>query len=207
MAKTILTLCCLLSVLTQLTNAQTYKTDTLFIADAETANKKIYTDAIRNQSQLYNGSDFKLYVPLQDEHPYLFSDDWINGTVLYDDNFYENVPIQYDIQNDEVIIEYYNGIRSIKLTKLKVARFTLEQHQFVLIQDPQVTPGFYEILYDGNTKVFARYSKALQETISGREIQRDFKEKIRYYLLEAGNYHSISSKKSLLAVFQTRKKS
>jgi len=206
MIRVICMLCSGLCLITVLTKAQTYTKDSLFIATATTNGKNIYTATIRNQSQLYNGSDFKVYQSLQDEHPYLFSDDWITGSVQYDGNLYEDVSIQYDIQNDEVIIEYYNGIRSIKLTKPKVQYFTLEHNKFVLIQDPQIAVGFYQVLYEGPTKVYAKHSKTLQETISDREIQHSFTEKTKYYIHTKGSYHLVSSKGSVLNVFKDKKK-
>lgn len=204
--RAVCVLCLVLCLITELTKAQSYSQDTLFVVAAEANGKKIYSGAIRNQSQLYNGTDFKVYQSLKDEHPFLFSDDWITGTVQYDGNIYEDVPIQYDIQNDEVIIEYYNGIRSIRLIKPKVQYFTLERDKFVMLTDPQLSTGFYQVLYDGQTKVYARHSKTLQETISGREIQHSFTERTKYYVFSKGSYHLITGKGAVLDVFKDKKK-
>jgi len=205
MTNPLLILCCMLCLGITVSPAQTFKADTLFRSVATASQEKVYLTRIRGQSQLYNGSDFDRYEPLKEEHPYLYSDDWMAGSVVYDGIRYENLSLQYDIRYDEVILEYFNGI-SIRLVKVKVQSFTLEQHTFVHLSDPQVGDGYYELLYDGTTKVYAKHLKLFQETAADHKIERWFVEKTRYYVWSQGTYHTITSKKTLLGVFGDKKK-
>jgi len=194
-------LCCLV---TFYSSAQMFKKDSLFLDSAIARTENLYNYSTREQSQLYNGGDFAFYQPLENEHPYFSSDDWIDGTILYDGTLFAHVFMQYDIQSDELIVEHANGTR-IKLTKLNVGYFILNDRKFVLLTSRHLN-GFYEILYDGNTKVYARHWKVFQESLSSGKASRSFREKIRYYIYKNGDYVTVTNKASVYKVFKERKK-
>src|SRR5712672_2877441 len=89
--------------------AQPASRDTAFVASAKQNTKDLYSHFITSQSQLYRGSDYHKYVPTEDEHPYFMLDDWKEGTIAYDGEYYENVPLLYDMFKDKVIIENYGS--------------------------------------------------------------------------------------------------
>lgn len=185
--------------------AQTFENDTSFIKKAEANATQRYAQSIKGQSQLYNGSDYAHYNPLEDEHPYFVSDDWIMGSIYYDGNFYNNVALQYDISKDELLTEHYYGGSMLNLVKNKITSFMLGDNKFVHLQD-SLHNGFYQLLYDGKTKVYARHTKALQETLSSSEIHRAFEEKTKYFLYKKRSYYHVKSKGSVLNVFGDKKK-
>jgi hypothetical protein len=184
---------------------QSIQKDTLISAIQNT--KIIYSQAMKGQSQLYNGSDYVKYQPLEDEHPYFISNDWKVGSIQYDEQVYENVGLLYNIFTDQVIIEYYRSETPLELVKERVRSFTIDGHTFIQLRENNLPNGFYERLSDGNAKVYVKRSKGFQEkTPSSGKIERTFDEKSKYYILKDGIYHAVKSKSSLIKIFDTRKK-
>ncbi|MEJ7646289.1 MAG: hypothetical protein WKF87_16960 [Chryseolinea sp.] len=181
--------------------------DTVFLTKARTQMIARYEDDMKPQSRLYNGTEYQDYFSKNDEHPYFGIDDWSYGDILYDDELYENVAIFYDISRDRVITEHGLNGAKIELITEKVSTFTINNHKFVHLKSPDQTidVGFYEVLSDGKTKVYARRQKFLQQTAESNDIIYTFEEKNRLYIFKDGIFHSVRSKKSVLKVLKDRK--
>jgi hypothetical protein len=187
--------------------AQQTPTDTAFLSVSKNKSIELYTASIQQQSRLYNGSDYIVYLSRDDEHPYFKMDDWVYGSIVYWNELYENVPLLYDIHNDLIITEHIRG-NPLKLISEKVERFTLLEHTFVrLNRDEQnkISDGFYDRLYDGESKVYARHSKAFRETLEPQKIIHHFDENTRYYLVKDGIFNVVKSKRSVLGVLRDQK--
>ena len=178
--------------------------DTLFISGGVAYAKSIHTKRIRSESLLYNGVAFKEYQALGDEYPYLH-DDWVAGTLRYDQQDFDSIYLRYDIFTDNLQIENYNFGATIQLIRDRVEYFTLGTRQFILLTNTSVPKGFYEVLYDGPTRTLAKRRKELQEWITTNEITHEFLEKNKYYIFKDDAYHQVSTKKSVLALFGDRK--
>src|SRR5688572_14036253 len=85
-------------------HCQATKVDTLFLAQSKTKSIALYTATILDQSRLFNGSDYIVYIPRNEEHPYYGSDDWSTGSIVYWDELYENEPLLFDVSIDQVIV-------------------------------------------------------------------------------------------------------
>jgi hypothetical protein len=134
-------------------------------------------------------------------------DDWVYGSIVYWNELYENVPLLYDIRNDQIITEHNRG-NPIKLISEKVQSFALLDHTFVrLNRDSQnkISDGFYDRLYDGQSKVYAKHSKIFRETLEPPRIIPHFDENTRYFLVKDGVFNVVKSKASVLGVFRDRK--
>ena len=187
--------------------AQQSKTDTAFVAESEKKVSALYTAAIQHQSRLYNGSDYIIYIPRNEEHPYFEVDDWAYGSVEYWNELYENIPLMYDINTDQIITEHNRG-NPIKLLPEKVQSFTILDHEFVRLSPDNknnITPGFYDRLYDGETKVYARHLKIYRETLNAKEVIPKYDANTRYYVFKDGVYNLVKSKSSVLKVLADKK--
>ena len=180
--------------------------DTLWVNQAIAHAQGVYNEHIKGESLLYSGTDFKKYIPIGDEFPYYLSDDWIEGTLVYDDQRYNNIWLYYDLSIDQVLVENYNFANTIQLVKERVHEFTLENHRFVNLMYLSNEPGFYEVLYEGKTKVYARHSKSFQSEIRFGELVNKFVKKTSYYILKENEFIPVSNKASVLQVFSDRKK-
>jgi hypothetical protein len=95
----------------------------------------------------------------------------------------------------------------MKLTKDKVNAFTLPDNRaFINRPDTSLSPGYYEVLYNGKTRAYARHIKVMQETITSQEIIHEFDEKTRYYICMSNTCFPVKSKGALLKLFGDRKR-
>ena len=62
--------------------SQQTEPDTTFLSRANKKSIARYSQAIQHQSRLFNGSDYVVYIPEEDEHPYFKSDDWVVGSIV-----------------------------------------------------------------------------------------------------------------------------
>lgn len=186
--------------------AQTSQRDTAFVATAVENTKNMYLKVIQEQIQLYNGGDYVDYRSQNDEHPYFISEDWITGSIQYDRQQYDDISLLYNIYTDQVIIEQSSSTIMVQLIRDKVQTFSLNGHQFIMLEIKDLPKGFYDQLCNGKVNVFAKRIKNFQETISSSQIHRDFIEKSRYYISKDGHYYQVKSKKSVLNVLSDRKR-
>jgi hypothetical protein len=181
--------------------------DTSFLAASKKKLVTKYTESIQRQSRLYNGTDYIVYFTKYDEHPYFTSDDWVFGSVLYWGELYENVPLMYDLTIDELITEHARG-NPIRLIAQKIESFKISEHTFVRLRPDdknKIAEGFYDRLYDGMSKVYAKYHKNFRETLEEKEVIPHFDEITRYYVFKDGVLHNVRTKASVLQVFEDRK--
>jgi len=186
---------------------QVAKVDTSFLAQSKTKSIALYAATILDQSRLFNGSDYIVYMPRDEEHPYYGSDDWTTGSVVYWDESYENVSLLFDLSIDQVIVEHDRG-SPVRLIPEKVQQFTILEHTFVrLLRDDKnkLSDGFYAHLYNGKSKVYAKYSKNYRETLEAPKIIPSFDENVRYYVVKDGNFHVVKTKGSILQVLSDHK--
>ena len=188
--------------------AQQLPLDTTFLTSARTNQVKLYNDLIQGQTRLNNGSEYRDYLSHNEEHPYFGVDDWAYGTIIYDEETYQNVPMFYDLSRDKVISEHSLNGAKLELISEKISLFTLGPHTFVRLAADEaktITSGFHELLYDGKTKVYVRREKSLQQKVESNDIIFNFDEKNRIYIKKDGVYYPVKTKNSVLEVFNDRK--
>ncbi len=186
---------------------QQNKVDTAFLALSKTKSIELYSQAFLNQSRLYNGSDYIIYQSHDEEHPYFKIEDWTNGSIVYEGELYNNVDLLYDISSDNVIIEHNRG-NPIKLLDEKIQSFSLLSHKFVRLKGDEtnkISEGFYDQLYDGPSKVYAKHWKIYQESLDQGEVIPRFEEGNQHYIVKKGIFYAVKSKGSVLQVFDDRK--
>ena len=185
--------------------AQNAKVDSSFIADAKKNVIASYSNAISAQSHLYNGSAYTEYISQNDENPY-FIDEWIEGSVEYDEEFHDNVPLLYDISLDRIVVDNPYSIKKVMLVFEKVAAFTIQDHHFVMLKNTPLQVGYYELAYDGPSKVYVRHRKTLQSKAVDYSVVNLFEERKLYYIYKNGTFYSVRGKRSVLKLLEDKKK-
>ena len=199
----VVVLCCALQSF-----GQQLPLDTTFLTSAKLNQVALYTDYISGQKRLNNGSEYRDYLSHNEEHPYFEVDDWAYGSIIYDEELYEDVPMFYDLSRDKVISEHSLNGAKLELISEKISMFTLGPHTFVRLAADEartITSGFHELLYDGKTKVYVRREKSLQQKVESNDIIFNFDEKNRVYIKKDGVYYPVKTKNSVLEVFNDRK--
>lgn len=178
--------------------------DSTYVASAGNNAIQFYAQTIGSRSNLFNGIEYRDYVPLDEETPLLFSD-VVYGSVVYDGERYDNVPMYYDIEKDVLLVSYPQGTK-VQLLPERVSSFEMENRRFANLRDGKVSPGYYEVLYDGNMKFYAHRDKELKLRQNGNETSHEFDYTVKYYILKNGVYHTVKSKRSVLNLVSDRAK-
>lgn len=178
--------------------------DTTFVADASKNAVRIYTQAVGVQSHMFNGSEYLEYAAQGDETPYMF-EDWAYGTMEYSGEYYDNVPLFYNLATDQVITVYTGGSK-IQLLRPKVKYFTLEGHKFVRLDNGKVAEGFYDLKYDGNMKFYIRRVKVAATKVNGNTADAIFELRVKYYITRDDKFNSVKSKGSVMKLVKDKKK-
>lgn len=169
----------------------------------------MYKKTIGVNTHLYKGTEYTDYNHRITGNPFFGSTYFGDGSVVYDGIFYDHVQMFYDILHDDIVIRNYNDTPLV-LVKEKVSSFNYNGHHFInLGADSNLNnfkiSGFYDVLYDGNTKFLARRKKELVEKITTTFSESYFTEKTEYYILKNNELSSVSDKRSVLAVLKDHK--
>ena len=178
--------------------------DSLLLS-SQLALSKVYDQQLGGKTRLYNGVEF--IDPFEKKEiegfPYFSIDDWQDGSIYYDGQLYENVPLLFDVYQNRIIVDHPKSHTKIELITEKVKYFLLSGKLFVQLQVP--VTGFYEQLYAGEIKIYAKHYKTIKEKVGSQSMITEFLNKRKLYILRNGTYYTISSKKSALAVLKEHK--
>ena len=184
--------------------------DTTYLDAAIKNTVKLYHQAIGVQARLYNGSKYLAPEHTLEEHPYFFSEDWITGDVFYDGEYFQNVPLMFDLTSSHLVTEHFSSGHAFQLVQEKLRHFSISGHYFEKIENESVAgslpqTGFYDVLYPGTTKVVVRRQKFLREKIESQTIHRSFDKRTRYFVFKNGAFSPVKSKASVLKLMGDQK--
>jgi hypothetical protein len=133
------------------------------------------------------------------------------GSVFFQEEYFPNVPLYYDLLTDRLITHRFTQMYRIWLPQDKVEYFTLAGHHFVrLVPDSahrgSIESGYYELLYAGKSPAYLRRKRVIDEKVTAEGTFTKLIEKDNYYVRKGGEYYKVNNKKSLLRTFKDRKK-
>lgn len=163
---------------------------------------------LQKNSGLFIGTEYKGYDRRIQGHPYFASDSIAKGSVFFDGILYKNVPLLYDILVDEIILSGHSQTIPIKLLKLKVHYFYLNEELFVKLEgdslNGSLVPGFYNLLYQDKVSVLAKRKKQILESRKDEDDVR-FKQYDEYYIRKNNVLYKVDNNRSFLEVFNDKK--
>jgi len=116
------------------------------------------TDTLGNTSLLYNGTEYIKQFDQTKGTPF-FPTEKTNGSVFYFGNWYQNLDLLYDIQDDVVITRDILGLLKMRLTREKLDEFMVDGHHFVKIKLTTPAGEFYEQFYKGKRSLLMQWRK------------------------------------------------
>ncbi|MFT3947516.1 MAG: hypothetical protein QM763_11160 [Agriterribacter sp.] len=191
--------------------SQEQNPDSALVAQQQKNTIQLYYNSLDIQSGLYNGSEYLVYVQLlKDGHPYLDTATLTDGAVFYDGMLYKNVPMLYDIVKDELVVQHYNKVFHIQLIQSKVDEFNILGRLFLHLgkdstKQGNVKNGFYEVLYDGQIKLYAKRIKTIQEFIPDMQVERRVFSNNRYFIYKDSIFHEVYNQSSVIKVLKDKK--
>ncbi len=170
-----------------------------------------YHQSLKPEAGLYNGIQYRPYdQTLKEGHPYFEYPIPVEGSVVYNNMLYEHLALQFDIVIEKLILTEPTHSYTIQLNNDRLAGFTLQNHHFIRLngdslEDAGLKAGFYELLYDGKTKLYKKQVKNIQEKLT-TEVEKYISEATDYYVYKNGKYYAANQKSSLLKVLADHKK-
>ncbi|HET6766395.1 MAG TPA: hypothetical protein VFH08_03315 [Chitinophagaceae bacterium] len=192
-------------------NAQASKIDPVYDSTALRNIREFYNSERGVESAIYNGRLHYPYASVIEGTAYFHSADWQKGNVIYDNIFYENILMKYDLVADQVIViaNEMTGT-SITLFSPRIKAFSFSGFRFVYLNENKnksfVPAGFYHLLAEGRINALSKTTRIITEKIEAGQINRKFEEKKAYYILKGGQYYSIKNKSELLNTLREHNK-
>jgi hypothetical protein len=169
--------------------------------------QKVYLTQMSKELSLYNGIQYTYYNLHIEGIPFLLSDDWQTGSVVYDGVLYENIRMKYELVIDKLVITPDpQGGMAIRLFSPRVKEFSFQGKKFIMIDTiASLEEGFYQELVKGKVSALARKQKFIDEKLETTGIIRKFIERNRYYIIKNDKPHTIRNKNDLLNVLKEKK--
>lgn len=172
---------------------------------------ELYKDSLKQNLRLYNGSEYVRYGHGFIGFPFFEADDYVPGSIYYDGVLYKNIPIMYDLVEDEIIIKDYNKNYEIRLVKDKIEAFSLSSHNFIAVHSDTIQGNipsldFYEVLYKGsnNTLVLVKHQKT-QELSNKADEPSKFNTYDHYYLHTGNDFMVVNNARDVYEAFADKK--
>jgi hypothetical protein len=169
----------------------------------------VQPDTLKENQVLYIGKMWwnKYYNVKGDQ--FLFSRDFLPGSLTINGNIYSNILINYDIYNDEILIPK-NNASIVQVNKEMVNSFSINNagltYRFVNVQMDSMSDikGFVNELYKGKSILYVKYKKEIEELAVDDKYDL-FYRTYRIYFLKDGQIYQITSKGDLLKILTADK--
>jgi hypothetical protein len=171
--------------------------------------KIIQPDQVKENQILYNGKLWhNLYSYIKGDQ-FLFTKDFLAGSVTMNGQSFKGVDLIYDIYNDEIITITNHGFY-VQLNKEMVDSFTLtfenKTYRFLNTQTDTIKgiKGYVNVLYKGKSALYVKYKKEI-ELLAVDEKYDLFYQTYKIYLVKDGVIYQLSGKRDLLKILQEDK--
>lgn len=128
------------------------------------------------------------YLTRNNSNPYLIDSKFGTGTVVFENQFYDELSLNYDSFNDELLLKP-NGtqdIRSVIVIKDKTARFTVFNKNFVNLtasKSADFIAGYYEeTVISPNVTLYTKHVKSRSEKLQNDKVYSEFAEDKKFVL-------------------------
>jgi len=128
------------------------------------------------------------YIVRNNSNPYLIDSKFDTGTVIFDNQYYSELSINYDSFNDELLLKP-NGtqdIRAVIVIKEKTARFSILDKNFVNLNPSKsvdFVSGYYqETIISPNAILYTKHAKTRSEKLQNDKVYSEFSEDKKFVL-------------------------
>jgi len=184
-----------------------------FFAKAQTDSSysDILTAALKEERDqiIYNGKEHVGYAPNIAGIPYYETKDWQPGSIVYQDVYFPNLFLKYDLVSKELVV--MQGEKSVGVTLFtpRLERFSIAGKKFLRstgADESHLPTGIYEQMAIGKTSFYILRSKFVKEAIIDLELHREFISNDAYYIVKDGAYHLVKKQKDILSLLKDKKK-
>lgn len=166
-------------------------------------------DPLKENQILYNGKVWRnLFTNVKGDQ-FLFSKDYLPGSVTISGKSYKNLNINYDIYTDEITTPKNNGA-ILQLNKEMIDSFTLFfDFKKYLFKNTQIDSlsgikGYVNVLYNGKSALYVKYRKEI-DLLAVDEKFDLFYQTHKIYFVKKGTVYQLTGKGDLLKALKEDK--
>lgn len=168
-----------------------------------------YLKAVGNHTIIYTGKEETKYPTYVLNHPYLDTKEFREGRLSFDGIIYPHVKMRLNLHKDELVVFSPDNRFSVILPSDRVDFATIDS-LYIIYSRPEkdslnLPEGYHVRLYNGTYEVWKRETMFLESTIKDMLVELSFSRKRRFYIRKDGTFHPVSSKKTVLKLFETTK--
>jgi hypothetical protein len=169
-----------------------------------------YLLLMKQNASLYNGAEYIAPKQLIEGYPFFGRENYFEGLIVSSGVSYFDVPIQYDLVNDALLIWSYDRSILLMLNSEKVERFQLGNESFIrgsLIKhkDGEVPKGFFQLIHEGKHMAVSKKQKVIVQKTASDKSYAFYKQFNTYYLVINGEWMQVASQKSVINALKNDK--
>jgi hypothetical protein len=144
-------------------------------------------DTLTDNQLLYNGREWKNLYYMLEKDQFLFSKEFLSGSVTMNGKTFKNISIRYDIFKDE-ILTLLDPAGILQLNKEMVDSFSIlfqnKVYKFIRIQEDssRVLKGYVNVLYKGKTGLYIKYIKKIDHVAVEGQYEKFYQESRIYFV-------------------------
>jgi hypothetical protein len=172
----------------------------------ETENR---SDTIYENQILYNGRMWRNLYYQVEGNQFLFSNEFLPGTLTINGKTFSNIGLKYDIFKDELLTPLEPG-GVLQLNKEMVDSFSLGfqnvTYRFIRVkEDSTDSPkGYFNVLYNYKTALYVKYCKKIDKLSTDGQYD-NFYQFTRLYFVRGNKSFLVTGKSDLLNVMNDNK--
>jgi hypothetical protein len=165
-------------------------------------------DTLYENQLLYNGKIWRnLYYMVKGDQ-FLFSKEFLPGTLTMVGKTFTNVSIKYDLYNDEILTPLDSG-GILQLNKEMVDGFSIffqnKTYKFIREDSLEGLKGYVNVIYKGKSALYAKHIKKIGLLAEENKYDK-FYQVVRIYFVKDNIVYPITSKSDLFKVLHEDKK-
>lgn len=169
-----------------------------------------YLQLMKQQAALYNGAEYIAPKQLIEGNPFFGQEQYYDGMLVSSGVSFFNVPIQYDLVRDALLIWSYDRSILLMLNTEKVERFQLGAQSFIrggLIEhnDDQTPKGFFQVIHEGKYLAIAKKQKVIVQKSSSDKSFAFYKQFNTYYIVVEREWKQVSNKNDVIQLLKQKK--
>lgn len=141
---------------------------------------------------IFNGVEFiNTFNVIDNKHRFFETNTLTPSNIVYGGQKYFNIPLRYDLYDDQIVIAIGSGqsTNEIMLLKEKVSSFTVGTHFFENLDAAQLgsvsSPGFYQLLTENeNFKLYKKNHKTIKRRLKDRRVFYEFNDLKPEYIVK-----------------------
>lgn len=161
---------------------------------------------------LYNGTKYiERYRTINERHKFFMTSAFMKGSLVYDNQFYGNVNLKYDLDADDLLLDigYKWQFPILKLYTPRIKEFQLANKTFINVgnETSDITGGFHELLWSSdNLSLLKKHKKKKYRKIIQTVVYYEFQDDISYFFNYMDTIYPLRKKGDLVNVFPEYKK-